>query len=120
MRIDKYLWCVRIFKTRSLAAAFCRKGKVKVNGAEAKPGKEVTTNDRIEVRKTPIVYQYRVVDIPKSRVGAKLVEDFLIDLTPEEQLAILRDIQKVNREGKTKGRPTKRERRNLDKFKKGL
>lgn len=117
MRIDKYLWCVRVYKTRKLATEACKKGRVKLNGVEVKPGKEVAIEDLIEVRKSPILYKYRVKDIPKSRVGAKLVDSLIQNLTPEEQILKLQDIQRVNREGKTRGRPTKRERRNLDRFK---
>lgn len=117
MRIDKYLWCVRLYKTRRQASEACRKGKVKLNGVESKPGKEVVIDDYIEIRKSPILYKYRVKDIPKSRVGAKLVESLILNLTPEEQILKLKDIQRVNREGKTRSRPTKKERRNLDRFK---
>ncbi len=115
-RIDKWLWMVRIFKTRSLATEECKKGRVKINDSEAKPSKEIKPNDTITVRKPPVVYTYIVKDIPKSRVGAKLVPDFLENMTPDDELAKLEPdfmaFQGARKRGT--GRPTKKERRTLD------
>ena len=120
MRIDKYLWCVRLFKTRSLASEACSKGRIKINGDEIKPSREVRPGDRIEVRINPIWKSYEVVGVPKSRVGARLVPDFINDTTSEEALEELAFVSKMNasgRQGGTYGRPTKKNRRNLDRFK---
>lgn len=116
LRIDKWLWSVRIFKTRSLAAEECRKGRVTINQNPAKPAREVAVGDLVTVRKPPVVYTYKVIGLPKGRVGAKLAPDFMEDLTPREELLKLnRDIMAFNlyRE-KGLGRPTKKERRSLD------
>ena len=115
-RIDKWLWTVRIFKTRSISTEECKKGRVKLNESEVKPSKEIKIGDTITVRKPPIVHSYIVKDIPKSRIGAKLVSDFLDDITPNEELAKLEPgylaFQGVRPRGS--GRPTKKERRTLD------
>ncbi len=115
-RIDKWLWMLRIFKTRSLATEECKKGRVRVNDAEVKPSKEVKLGDTITVRKSPVVYSYIVKGIPKSRVGAKLVLDFLENITPEDELVKLEPgfmaFQGYRKRGQ--GRPTKKERRTLD------
>lgn len=115
-RIDKWLWMLRIFKTRSLATEECKKGRVRVNDAEVKPSKEVKLGDTITVRKSPVVYSYIVKGIPKSRVGAKLVLDFLENITPEDELVKLEPgfmaFHGYRKRGQ--GRPTKKERRTLD------
>ena len=115
-RIDKWLWMLRIFKTRSLATEECKKGRVRVNDAEVKPSKEVKLGDTITVRKSPVVYSYIVKGIPTSRVGAKLVLDFLENITPEDELVKLEPgfmaFQGYRKRGQ--GRPTKKERRTLD------
>lgn len=115
-RVDKWLWTVRIFKTRSIATEECKKGRVKVNDAEVKPSKEVKPGDAITVRKPPVVYSYIVKDIPKSRVGAKLVPDYLDSTTPAEELAKLEPgfLAFQGTRARGTGRPTKKERRNLD------
>lgn len=115
-RVDKWLWTVRIFKTRSISTQECKKGRVKLNDAEVKPSKEINIGDTITVRKPPVVYSYIVKDIPKSRIGAKLVNDFLENITPSDELAKLKPgylaFQGVRPKGT--GRPTKKERRTLD------
>jgi ribosome-associated heat shock protein Hsp15 len=115
VRIDKFLWAVRIFKTRTLATEACRKGKVSVEDMPAKPSRMVTTGDVIEVRKMPVVYSYRVLDPIEKRVGAKLVDNHVENITPEEELQKLEMKEDffVKRERGT-GRPTKKERRLLD------
>jgi ribosome-associated heat shock protein Hsp15 len=115
VRIDKYLWAVRVFKTRTLATEACKKGKVSVDDMPAKASRMVTAGDVIEVRKLPVVYSYRVLDPIEKRVGAKLVDQYMEDVTPEEELKKLemKDNFFVKRERGT-GRPTKKERRLLD------
>jgi ribosome-associated heat shock protein Hsp15 len=115
-RIDKWLWCVRAYKTRSEAAEACKSGRVKVNEAEVKASRELKTGDVVSFRKAPVSYTYRVAGFPKSRVAAKLVKEFAADQTPQEELNKL-NVDKltifVQREKGT-GRPTKKERRQLD------
>jgi len=115
-RIDKWLWMVRIYKTRSLATEECKKGRVKINESEVKASKEIRIGNTISVRKPPITFTYVVKGIPKNRVGAKLVRDFLEDTTPQEELLKLEPgflaFQGSRKRGA--GRPTKKERRSLD------
>jgi ribosome-associated heat shock protein Hsp15 len=115
-RIDKWLWMVRIFKTRSLATEECKKGRVKANDLDAKPSKEVKVGDYITVRKPPVTYCYVVKGFPKNRIGAKLVPEYLENITSAEELAKLEPgflaFQGVRARGT--GRPTKKERRTLD------
>ncbi len=118
MRIDKYLWSVRLFKTRSIATEECRKGKILINDVVFKASREVKINDVFQVKKTPLVYTYKVKGIPKSRVGAKLVDDYLLNMTPQEELDKLENmkvgVQSVRDRGA--GRPTKKDRRIIDDF----
>lgn len=118
MRIDKYLWCVRYFKTRTLATTACKKGQVKVNSDVVKPSREVYPLDIIELRKNQINYKFKVNDIPSHRVGAKLVDIYRTDLTPKEQFeaqALLKYSKDYYRKKGT-GRPTKKDRRDIDDF----
>jgi ribosome-associated heat shock protein Hsp15 len=115
-RIDKWLWMVRIYKTRSLATEECKKGRVRLNDSEIKPSREICAGNIITVRKPPVTYSYVVKDIPKSRVGAKLVNEYLDNITPQEELDKLTPgfmaFQGYRQRGT--GRPTKKERRTLD------
>lgn len=116
IRLDKYLWAVRIFKTRSDAAEAVRTNRVTVNGAWAKPSREVKIGDRITVRKQQVTYSYEVVDLVSSRQPAKNVPLYCRDITPQEELDKLhvpRETIFVFRDRGT-GRPTKKERRELD------
>lgn len=116
MRVDKYLWCVRYFKTRSIATNACKKGHVRVNGDIVKPSRDVYPTDIIEVRKNQINYKVEVLDLPPSRVGAKLVNIYLTDITPKENLEKL-DLLKYSQDyyrKKGTGRPTKKDRREID------
>ncbi|MFH6601856.1 RNA-binding S4 domain-containing protein [Maribacter algicola] len=116
MRIDKYLWSTRYFKTRNMATMACKKGQVKVNGNLVKPSREVYQQDLIMVRKNQISYELRVLDIPKSRVGAKLVDIYRKDTTPAsafEQMELLKYSKDYYRKKGT-GRPTKKDRREID------
>ena len=115
-RIDKWLWAVRIFKTRAQATEACAGGKVKIDGTAVKASRKIQAGDVIQVRKGVIKFMYKVLKIAEKRMGAKLVPDFLEDITPEEELAKLESAQTQptqNRE-KGQGRPTKRERRKID------
>lgn len=113
MRIDKYLWCVRFFKTRSLATKICKGGHVRVNGKKAKPAHDVFPTDEIDVRKNKRDYKIKVLDLPKSRQGAKWIKLFMLDITPTTARADQRKFSQGGREKGT-GRPTKKERRELD------
>lgn len=118
MRVDKYLWCIRYYKTRSIATTACKKGHVKVNGETVKPSREVYPQDRIELRKDQINYQLKVNDIPESRVGAKLVDIYRTDTTPKEQFEA-RELLKYSKDyyrKKGTGRPTKKDRRDIDDY----
>ncbi|MCF8359730.1 MAG: RNA-binding S4 domain-containing protein [Prolixibacteraceae bacterium] len=118
VRIDKWLWAVRVYKTRSMASEACRKGRVVIDGIEVKPSREVHAGTVVEVKKQPVVYRYKVLQVTEKRMGAKLVPEFMEDITPAENLEIL-EMQKYmqwsGRE-KGKGRPTKKERRDIDNF----
>jgi len=118
MRIDKYLWCIRYYKTRTLATTACRKGHVRVNKEIAKPSREVYPQDEIELRKDQINYQLLVNAIPENRVGAKLVDIYRIDKTPKEQFEAqeLLKLAKDYYRKKGVGRPTKKDRRDIDNF----
>ena len=118
MRIDKYLWCVRYFKTRNMATNACKKGQVKINGDVVKPSREVYKQDEIEVRKQQINLKLVVNDIPESRVGAKLADLYRTDITPAEAFEA-RDLLKYSQDfyrKKGQGRPTKKDRRDMDDF----
>ena len=118
MRIDKYLWSIRFYKTRSKAADACKKHHVSVNGQPAKPSKEVFPGDKIRVRKDQINYELLVLDLPENRVGAKLVPYYVKDLTPPEafeHIRLMKDAKMYYRKKGT-GRPTKKDRRALDDF----
>lgn len=118
MRIDKYLWATRYYKTRSKAADACKGGTVKVNKTSVKPAKDVFVGDEISLRRNQITYTLRVIDIPKSRVGAKLVDQFRIDTTPKESLNQAKETQKSQQYYRNKGlgRPTKKDRRDIDTY----
>ena len=119
MRVDKYLWAVRYFKTRSIATNACKKGHVKIGGESVKASRNVYPTDKIEIRKNQINYQIEVLDLPKSRVGAKLVNIYCNDITPKENLEKL-DLLKYSQDyyrKKGAGRPTKKDRRELDDLK---
>lgn len=118
MRIDKYLWCIRLFKTRSIASEACKKGHVKIGGNNLKPAKEVFGGEEIIVRKNQINYKIKVLDIPENRVGAKLVDIYRKDLTPKEEFEkteLLKYAKDYYRKKGT-GRPTKKDRRDIDDY----
>jgi len=119
VRVDKWLWAVRVFKTRSIATDACKKGRVTIDGQSVKPSRTLKTGEVIEVRKNPVRYSYKVKQLIQKRVGAKLVPEYMEDVTPASELEIL-EMQKnmswFERERGT-GRPTKKERRDIDRFK---
>ena len=117
-RVDKWLWSARIFKTRTIAAAACKKGQITLRGAQLKPSRLIKVGDVIEVRKPPVTYSFKVLQAIERRVGAKLIPEILEDVTPPQQYELL-EMSKIsgfaNRMRGT-GRPTKKERRDLDEF----
>ena len=116
MRIDKFLWCIRYYKTRSIATEAVKKGHVRVNEDIVKPSREVFPLDKVVVRKNQIDYEFSVLDIPESRVGAKLVDIYRKDATPAEAFEHneLLKFAKDHYRKKGTGRPTKKDRRDID------
>ena len=115
VRIDKYLWAVRVYKTRALAAEACKKGRVMVDEIPVKPSRSIKAGEVVQVKKLPVVYAYQVLDPIEKRVGAKIVDQYVKNVTPEEELLKLKlqDDFYIQRDRGT-GRPTKKERRLLD------
>lgn len=117
-RIDKWLWAVRIYKTRSIAAEACKKGHVSIGDRNAKPAHNIRVGDIINVKKAPVTYSFRVLKCAENRVGAKLVPELMENVTPQEQYEIL-EMSKISGfvgRARGTGRPTKKERRELDQF----
>jgi ribosome-associated heat shock protein Hsp15 len=117
-RIDKWLWAARIFKTRSIAAAACKKGQVSMSGAQLKASRMIKAGDVINVRKAPITYSFRVLQPIERRVGAKLIPEILENVTTPDQYELL-EMNKISGfvgRAKGTGRPTKKDRRSLDDF----
>ncbi len=118
MRIDKYLWHTRYFKTRNIASTACKKGQVKINGQVVKSSRDVYPTDKVNLRKNQINYELIVLDIPKNRVGAKLVNIYRKDTTPKEAFEneeLLKYSKSYYRK-KGVGRPTKKDRREIDDY----
>lgn len=118
MRIDKFLWSVRFFKTRSLAADEIKKNRVSIGEQVVKSSREVKEGDVIKIRKNQIDYKIKVLQIPKSRIGAKLVADHVADMTEKDQLELLQ-MRKLSQDyyrARGEGRPTKKDRREMDEF----
>jgi ribosome-associated heat shock protein Hsp15 len=118
MRIDKYLWCVRYFKTRSIATQACKKGSVKIDKTSVKPARDVYPGDVIVLRKDQVHYTLQVLDLPTSRLGAKLVDQYRKDITPKEAFSNKELLQyaKDYYRKKGTGRPSKKDRRDLEDF----
>ena len=116
VRIDKYLWSIRVFKTRSEATDACKGGKIRVNGADTKPSKMVKVGDTIVARKGAVTYTYKVLELIDKRQGAKLVPNYAENLTPPEELAKLRaPIETIFlKRDRGAGRPTKKDRRQME------
>jgi ribosome-associated heat shock protein Hsp15 len=119
VRIDKYLWAVRIFKTRNQATEACKAGKIKIDGQSVKASREIRIDDIITIQVNPILKTIKVVGILHNRVAAKLLEPYMQDLTPPEEYEKLKLRKELNTEFRPKGigRPTKKERRNIDRLK---
>ena len=122
VRIDKFLWSVRLYKTRSIASDECRKGRITIDNIQVKPSRLILKSEIIIVRKPPVIYTYRVIEPLENRVSAKLVEQFVEDLTTEEERAKpdIRQSVEIGNRDKGSGRPTKKERRVIDKLKDGF
>lgn len=120
MRIDKFLWCVRIYKTRTLATDACKSGKIVLNGDALKPSYECRLNNEIVIKKGAMRHSFRILGFPSSRVAAKLVKDFILDITSEEDKKrneLLMEAKKENAFHEY-GKPSKKDRRDISKFKK--
>ena len=118
VRIDKWMWATRIFKTRTVASEACKKNRVSVGGVLVKPSRMVKAGDVIAVRKPPVTFSFRVLDVTANRMGAKLVPQYLENITPPEEYELL-ELNKISGfvdRAKGLGRPTKKERRDLDDF----
>ncbi|MEI7490320.1 MAG: RNA-binding S4 domain-containing protein [Bacteroidota bacterium] len=122
VRIDKWLWAVRLFKTRSQATDACKSGKIRIDGHIVKPSREVKTGDEISISQQAITKNVKVLGILDNRVGAPLVPDYMKDLTPEEEYARVKMMRQLNFEFRDPGtgRPTKRHRREIEVLKKYL
>lgn len=121
-RIDKWMWATRIFKTRTISTDACKKGRVMVGDTPVKPSRLIKVDDIIKVRKPPVTYSFRVKALTENRLGAKLVADYLENITPKSELDLL-EIVKINGfvdRRKGLGRPTKREGRDLSRFKEDM
>ena len=117
-RLDKWLWAARIFKTRTIAADACKNGRVMMDGVKLKPSRMVKEGEVIQVRKPPITYSFKILKAIQNRVGAKLVPEVMENVTPQEQYEIL-EMNRIGgfiRRAKGTGRPTKKERREIDEF----
>lgn len=118
VRIDKWLWAVRIFKTRTIASDACKKGRIMVGDIAVKPSRTIRTGDVVQVKKPPVTFSFKVLDISEKRMNAKLVPHFMENITPPEQYEIL-ELNKISGfvdRQRGKGRPTKKERRELEQF----
>lgn len=118
IRIDKWLWAVRLFKTRTLAAEACKKGKVLIQNVPVKPSHLVKVGDVINIKRNPVLYSYKILKLAENRMNAKLVSDFMTDVTTPDQRELI-ELGKISKKMGRKpgsGRPTKKERRELDNF----
>ena len=118
VRIDKWLWAVRVFKTRTVASDACKKGRVMLGDAIAKPSRTVKVGDVVKVRKPPVTYSFKVLALTENRLGAKLVPEYMENVPPRSELDLL-DVVRISGfidRRKGLGRPTKREGRELSRF----
>lgn len=118
VRIDKWLWAMRLFKTRALATDACKKGRVIMNNSPVKPSKTVKVGDVVSVKKQPVLFSFKVLALTQNRVGAKLVPEYMQNVTSQDYLELwdLLKMDRANARAKGLGRPTKKERRALDGF----
>lgn len=117
-RIDKWMWAARIFKTRTIAAEACKKGRISINGSQVKPARMAKPGDVVQVRKPPVTYSFKVLQAIEKRVGAKLVPEIMENVTTPDQYELL-EMSKISGfvdRARGTGRPTKKERRDLDEF----
>lgn len=121
MRIDKYIWCVRLAKTRSLATKHVAGNKIRLNDAECKPSKEVRINDVVSLQKNNAVFSFKILQLTNKRLAAKLVPDYIIDITPEEQIEKYKTYRLAQGayRGREQGKPSKKDRRDIDDFLEG-
>lgn len=121
MRIDKFIWHVRLSKTRSLAAKLVDGNKIKINSKECKPSREVNVGDLISFQKNNALFSYKITQLTNKRLGAKLVPDHITDITPEEEIEKYKTYQLAQRayRGKDQGKPNKKDRRDIDHFLEG-
>ena len=118
VRVDKWLWATRVFKTRTIATEACKKGRVSISGINVKPSRPLKVGEIVDVRKPPVTYSFRVKALAENRMGAKLVPEYLENVTPASQMELLEMVKIsgfINR-AKGTGRPTKKDRRSLDEF----
>jgi ribosome-associated heat shock protein Hsp15 len=118
LRCDKYIWAVRLAKTRSVATELISKGKIKINGLSTKPSKDIKEGDVISISKNSAVFSFKVIQILDKRVGAKLVSEYIIDCTPAEEIEKFRTYQLAQQSYRENGsgKPSKKDRRDLDDF----
>lgn len=118
VRVDKFLWAMRIYKTRSIAADACKNGRITINGVQLKPSRTFKIGDMFNVRKGPITYTYKVLQLTENRLGAKLVPEYIQDCTSPQQLEILELARLAGNGGRDRGtgRPTKKDRRDIEIF----
>ncbi len=118
VRVDKYLFAMRLYKTRTIAADACKKGRITMGGAQLKPSRTFHIGDIFSVRKGPITYTYRIKQLSENRLGAKLVPDYLQDITAPDQLELLELARLAGQTGRDRGtgRPTKKDRREIETF----
>lgn len=117
-RIDKWMWATRIFKTRTIAAEACKKGRVSINGSQVKASRTIKVGDVIQVKKSPITYSFKVLQTIEKRIGAKLVQEYMENVTTPDQYEIL-EMNKISGfvdRARGTGRPTKKDRRELEDF----
>lgn len=118
VRVDKYLFAMRLYKTRTIAVDACKKGRITMGGAQLKPSRTFHIGDIFSVRKGPITYTYRIKQLSENRLGAKLVPDYLQDITAPDQLELLELARLAGQTGRDRGtgRPTKKDRREIETF----
>ena len=118
VRIDKWLWAVRLYKTRSLATEACKKGKVLIQNVAVKPSRTVKVGEIVQVRQNPVVYSFKVIALAQNRMNAKLVPGFMENVTTPDQLELIELAKIAAQSGRARGtgRPTKKERRELDEY----
>lgn len=118
VRIDKWLWAVRLFKTRSIAAEACKKGRVLINGIAVKPSRNIKVGETIQIKRNPVLYSFEVIALSENRMNAKLVPEFMTNVTTPDQLELIELGKIASQLGRDRGagRPTKKDRRDLDNF----